>query len=182
MNAKLLGFLKLAAPQFEEKLDHHFSQAGNGKKWTKFRRDLRNKGFVEAVMKDERSDDKLRMFAQMVYLHKAGKGPSYLVKGSAGKRYSVKYHPSRDIYSCSCPDWTIVKSQHAGECKHIKEVKSQISMVKKASFALREIAGLGRAGLQSYRTEGHNEQAWHAGQVNKIHKSIARDRKLRRMV
>jgi hypothetical protein len=185
MSPGLFGLLKLAAPtatklKFQEKLDLHFDGADR-KKWPAFRRELRSKGFLEAVKKDNRADPKLKRFAEMVHLHKTGKGPTFPVKSESGKRYVVKYHPERNIYSCSCPDWTIVKSQSAGECKHIKQVKSQSSMVKKAAFALRELAGLGRAGLQSYRTESHNEQAWHAGQVNKIHKSITQDRKLRRM-
>lgn len=180
MNPGLYNLLKFAAAKPQEKLDQHFGQAG-GKRWSQFRKNLRSKGFLEAVQKDERADDKLKTFSQMVHLHKTGKGPTFSIKGSSGRQYSVKYHPNLDIYSCSCPDWTIVKSQTAGECKHIKEAKSQVSMVKKASAALRELAGLGRLGLQSYRNEKNDEQAWNVGEVNKIHHNLAVQKRLRRM-
>lgn len=173
--------LKFAGASVQEKLDQHFDTIGNGKKWATFRQNLRSKGFAAAAKDDPRADEKLKKYVEMVHLHKTGKGPTVSVKGDSGKRYAVKYHPERKMYSCSCPDWTIVKSQSNGECKHIRQVKSQSSMVKKASFALREIAGLGRAGLQAYRAEGHNEQAWNANQVNRIHSNIAKERKLRRM-
>jgi hypothetical protein len=182
MTPGLFGLLKLAAPSVQEKLDLHFDTSGDGKKWTAFRRNLRSKAFADAAKNDPRADPKLKKYVAMVHLHKTDKVPAIPVKSeTSGKTYTVKYHPSIGRYSCSCPDWTIKHSVNGKDCKHIKKLKSQSDMVKKAAMALRELAGLGRAGLQAYRTEGHNEQAWHAGQVNKIHKNLAQERKLRRM-
>lgn len=178
MSPALFKFLKLAASatsrqRVQEKLDQHFS-ATDKKRWQQFRRDLRQKSFADAVQHDDRADDKLRQYAKMVHLHKTGTGPSFPVKSdTSGRRYTVKYHPGVERYTCSCPDWTIKHTIDGGDCKHIRKLKSQVSMVKEASQALRELLGLGRAGLQVYRTEGNDEKAWHAGQVSRVHRVIA---------
>ncbi len=182
MNLGLFSFLKQAA-SVREKLDQHFDSdwSGKGKKWNAFRQNLKSKRFAEAAMSDPRADEKLKKYVEMVHLHKAGKGPTFPVKSdSSGKTYQVKYHPSIGRFTCPCLDWTIKHSIDGGDCRHIRKLKSQTAMVKAASLALREIAGLGRAGLQAYRTEGHNEGAWHAGQVTQIHRNVRQDRKLRR--
>lgn len=171
MNQKLFNFLKLASGS-QEKLNQHFSAPGDGKKWAVFRRELKSKGFVKAIESDDRADAKLKQFARMVHLHKTDKVPAFRVQGDSGKQYTVKYHPSIERYSCSCPDWTIKHSVDGGDCKHVKKLVSQVDMVKKAGLALRELAGMGRAGLQAYRTEGNRERAWHAGEVNRIHKKV----------
>ncbi len=182
MNPTLLSFLKIAAPstRAREQLDLHFT-LDDKKKWQRFRQNLRGKGFLEAVHGDERSDEKLKKFSQMVHMHKTGRGPSFDVKSdSSGKTYTVKYHPDLERFSCSCPDWTIKHTIDGGDCKHIRKLKSQSSMVKTSGLALRELFGAGRAGLQMYRTEGHHEKAWHAGEVSKIHKNVAQERALKR--
>lgn len=172
MTSKLFNFLKLAAGS-QEKLDMHFSTPGSdSKRWALFRRELKSKGFVKAIEADDRSDEKLKQYAKMVHLHKTGKGPSFSITGDTGKRYTVKYHSSIDRFTCSCPDWTIKHSVDGKDCKHIRKLQSQADMIKKAGVALRELAGFGRAGLQAYRTEGHREQAWHAGEVGRIHKKV----------
>lgn len=180
MRTGLFSFLKLAAPA-QEKLDLHFSAPGDGKKWAVFRRELKSKGFLKAVEGDDRSDDKLKLFAQMVHFHKTGKGPTFPITGDSGKRYTVKYHPSIERFTCSCPDWTIKRSTVGEDCKHIKKLKSQSQMVKEASFALRQIAAAGRMANIKRQTESNDEQSWHASQVNKIHRNIAQERKLKRL-
>lgn len=181
MNPGLFSFLKLATPKIQEKLDQHFDTSGDGKKWTAFKQNLRSKGFAEAAKSDPRADEKLKKYVEMVHLHKTGKGPTFPVKSDdSNKRYVVKYHPSVERFTCSCPDWTIKHSVDGGDCKHIKKLKSQSSMVKKAGLALREMAGLGRVLGMKARTEGNNEQAWHAGEVNRVHRNVSQERKLRR--
>lgn len=170
MNSGLFGFLKLAASA-QEKLDTHFS-GGGAKKWPSFKRSLGSKGFLKAVENDERADEKLKQYAKMVHLHKTGKGPTFPVTGDSGKKYVVKYHPSIERFTCSCPDWTIKRSVDGGDCKHIKTLKSQSAMVKQAGLALRELMGAGRLGLQKYRNVGNEEQAWHAGEVARAHKLL----------
>lgn len=177
---KLKKVEKTAAPlapseRHQEKLDSHFS-SDDPKKWRLFRRNLRAKSFAEAVAQDERSDSKLKKFSKMISLHQTGKGPTMKVQGT-GKTHTVKYHPELSRYTCSCGDWTFVKSLKPvsqADCKHIAQVKSQSSMVKKASQAwlMKQIAGAGRLGLQVARKENNEEQAWHAGEVNKIHRRV----------
>lgn len=179
MTPGLFGFLKLAAPA-QEKLDLHFSAPGDGKKWAVFKRELKSKGFLKAVESDERSDEKLKQYAKMIHLHKTGKGPTFPVAGDSGKKYTVKYHPDIERFTCSCPDWTIKRSTSGGDCKHIQKLKSQQSMVKEASFAIRQLANAARMGNMQRQTVNHEEQAWHAGQVNQMHKNVALERKLRR--
>jgi len=179
MNPGLFRFFKLAA-SVHEKLDTHFSTISDGKKWATFRRELKSKGFLKAVEDDDRSDDKLKQYSKMVHLHKTGKGPTFPVKSDdSGKTYVVKYHPDLQRFSCPCPDWTIKHTIDGGDCKHIRKLKSQASMVKEAGFALRELMGAGRLGAQLYRTDKHDTQAWNAGQVNKIHQNVAQQRRLR---
>jgi len=180
MNRGLFQLLKLAAPSIQEKLDQHFDREGDGRKWATFRNNLRSKGFANAAKSDARADDKLRRYVEMNHLHKTGKGPTVSFKGDSGKRYHIKYHESINRYSCSCPDWTIKRSTEGGDCKHISELKSQVSMVKHASLALKELAGLGRMGMMAARKESNDEGAWHAGQVNKAYKTVAMQRKIRR--
>lgn len=180
MNRGLYQLLKLAAPSIQEKLDQHFDYEGNGKKWAKFRYNLRSKGFANAAKADPRADEKLRRYVEMNHLHKAGKGPTIAFKSDSGKRYTIKYHDSIDRYSCSCPDWVIKRSTQGGDCKHIEDLKSQVGMVKSAALALRELAGLGRMGMMALHKEHNDEQAWHAGQINKVHRNVAMEKKLRR--
>jgi len=178
MNTKLFSFLKLAAPTNRERLDLHFG-SGDGKRWEKFQRALKSRGFVKAIEKDERADEKLKQYSRMVHLHKTGKGPVFPVKSdSSGKTYQVKYHSSIGRFTCSCPDWTIKHSVSGGDCKHISKLKSQSEMVKRASMAMQSIARSARMmGLQ-HRIVSNDEQAWHAGEVNKIHRRIAADRRV----
>lgn len=178
MTPALFSFLKLATVQ--EKLDTHFSSVGDGKKWAQFRRQLKSKGFLKAVEKDDRSDEKLKQFSKMVHLHKTGKGPTFPVKSDeSSKTYVIKYHPDIQRFTCPCMDWTIKHSIDGDDCKHIRKFKSQASMVKEAGLAIRELMGLGRAGAQAYRNTTNDEKAWHAGQVNQIHRGIRQERKLR---
>lgn len=176
MNTGLFHFLKIAAPTNQERLDLHFG-SGDGKKWEKFQRALKSRGFMKAVEKDERSDEKLKQYAKMVHLHKTGKGPVFPVKSeSSDKTYQVKYHPGPQRFTCSCPDWTIKHSVDGGDCKHIRKLKSQSEMVKKAALAMQTLTRSVRMlGLQ-HRAINNEEQAWHAGEVNKIHRRIAKER------
>jgi hypothetical protein len=186
MRRAFTEILKTAFPKappkvYQEKLDEHFSST-DSKKWKTFQRNLKSKSFVKAVIQDDRSDDKLKRFSQMVNMHQTGKGPSVRVPSQTdGRWYTVKYHEEPNRWSCSCPDWTYVQClKKKGNCKHIDLVTSQLSMVKKASNALlfKNLAGAGRAALQSVIAEDNNEQAWHAGGIAKAHKRLAKERKL----
>lgn len=180
MNRKLFEFIKISAAPPQEKLDDHFGSM-DSKKWSRFKRDLRSKRFVEAVKQDDRADEKLKRFAEMNHLHKTGKGPSFSMPSeSSGKKYTIKYHEGIDRYSCSCPDWAMIRSSRGGDCKHVSKLRSQLSMVKEASVAIRELAGLGRLGLRFMQTESDKEQAWHAGQINQGYRALAKEKKLRR--
>lgn len=120
---------KLApSPKHQEALDGHFSSTDTAR-WKQFRQQLRSKGFLSAVLQDSRSNAKLKRYAQMMHQHINGKGESITVPGNA-RSYTVKFHPEKDRFSCSCPDWAYKRSHKPGkyglECKHIKQVKLEL--------------------------------------------------------
>ena len=145
----------LAAPQHhQEKLDAHFS-SHEKTRWRDFRRHLRAKGFVEAVKQDDRSDDKLKRFAEMIGRHHGSKDPGVPVKGSSGKTYKVKFHEDIKRFSCNCNHWIYDLSHQTSEgadCKHIKQVKSSFQKQADMQPLLRGIRG-----LQVYSTHKDEE-------------------------
>lgn len=148
---------QVAAPAHQqEKLDTHFSSHENTR-WRDFRRNLRSRGFVKAVQQDERADEKLKRFAEMIGRHHASKDPGVPVKGSSGKTYKVKYHQDLERFSCNCNHWVYDLSHQTSadaDCKHIKQVRA--SMTKQAFQDLKPLLR-GIRGLQTYsnsQTEG----------------------------
>ena len=127
-------------PQHQEYLDDHFGVAPD---WKGFRRKLRSKSFAESVKQDPRSDRKLKRFAKMVGLRQSSKSKGVVVASDVSGTYRVRYHPQVNRMSCTCKDWTHVRSvkdRRIGDCKHIKRVKGatkeQLMRQKKASLGL----------------------------------------------
>lgn len=75
----------------QRKLNKHFGLfPPTPKQWKSFLTASKNKEFVEAVQKDLRADEKLKMFAQMVYERSKGEGTTKKLVGDKGKTYAVK--------------------------------------------------------------------------------------------
>jgi hypothetical protein len=116
-------------PKQQEMLDQHFS-TNEPSRWKGFRKAVKSKAFVNALKSDDRADDKMKRYAEAMYLHHAGKtSESFTVPGHS-KNYTVKYHSNVDRYSCSCPDWGYARSHRIDksgqDCKHIKMVKLEL--------------------------------------------------------
>lgn len=107
-------------------LEKHFSDP----RWEEFRKKLRSKTFVRAVKTDDRSDSKLKRYAEMNHRHKVDKGPIFPVPSqTSGRTYTVKYHPDLDRFSCNCGDWHYTQSHKTGknrDCKHIQMAKLEL--------------------------------------------------------
>lgn len=159
MRSGLLTFLtdmqKLAAlrsqPQHEDFLDNHFSLSPQ---WKTFKKKLRSPSFVSAVKQDTRSDDKLKRYSDANAKHLQARGvPTFVIpsRTSSGK-YSVKYHPDIDRFSCNCGDWVHTRSHQTGksqqDCKHIAQVRTKLHTTGKAPEELAKQAAMGRAALQ----------------------------------
>lgn len=119
------------APEREDQefLDEHFIKPGTDK-WKAFRKRLRSKAFVAAVKQDERSDTKLKRFSESLNRHYTGKGETFQVPSlSSARTYTVKFHPDKDSFSCSCGDWTYAQSvkKNKQECKHVLMVKRELN-------------------------------------------------------
>jgi hypothetical protein len=123
--------VKLAAiapkPAITDKLDKHFV-ATDKSKWKAFKRNLKSKQFAQAIAGDERADEKLKKYTEMMHLHLKGKGEKQTVDG-----YVIKYHPEHSRFTCSCGDWEYRKSHAGGDCKHIKKLKEESHMEKMAA-------------------------------------------------
>jgi len=124
-------------PQHQEFLDEHFSIEP---KWQSFQKKLKDKRFAEAVRQDTRSDPKLVRFSKMIGLRQQSKSKGVLVPGDTGSKHRIKYHPENSRFSCSCGDFTYVRSVKrkgsSGECKHIKRMKQGAKeMMKEKSAA-----------------------------------------------
>jgi len=122
-------------PKHQEFLDEHFSIEPQ---WKRFQKKLKNKQFSEAVRQDTRSDPKLRRFAKMIGLRQQSKSRGVKVPGDTGRKYRIKFHPENGRFSCSCGDFTYVRSVKrkgpSGECKHIKRMKQGAKeMMQKAA-------------------------------------------------
>jgi hypothetical protein len=162
-----------AAPEIQDQVDTHFSSA-DPKKWKEFRKRLRDKGFAAAVRQDERSDAKLKRFADLVGRHVSSKDPGMPVDGSEGKKYRVKYHADISRYSCSCPHWTykLAPSPGGGDCRHIEQVKGA---EKKASATItlpKAVKNLLSAGWVHAQTEKRDDQAHKARSARKAYEEI----------
>lgn len=151
----LSGIEKLAAPrsqpQHEEFLDHHFSL---NPQWKTFKGKLRSKSFVEAVRQDTRADDKLKRYSEANALHAQARGvPTFSVpSASSSRKYSVKYHAGPDRFSCNCGDWIHTRSHQSGkalqDCKHIRQVKSDLQSTGKTPNDFIKTSALGLAALR----------------------------------
>jgi len=156
----------------QELLDTHFTTEDK-KKWRTFKRALRSKKFVDAVQQDERADDKLKRYAEMLNKHQKGKGPSFSVSGQSGV-YTVKFHPDIDRFTCSCPDWSYTKSHKTDKanCKHITAVKLDLQrdgvMLEKTANLLRGVVNLYGA---SRKTEAENDKSQKAAIVANAYRS-----------
>ncbi len=118
-------------PDHQEILDKTFGSHEQSR-WRDFRRATRSKAFVNALKTDERADDKMKRYADAMYLHFAGgrKGETFTVPGKQ-KNYTVKFHAAQDKFTCSCPDWGYARSHQTNkgqqDCKHIKMVKLELA-------------------------------------------------------
>ncbi len=113
--------------EYQGFLDHHFVTPETAK-WRAFRKKLISPGFVQAVKKDDRSDTKLRRYAENNGRHMQAKGvPVYKVPSqTSSKTYTIKFHPDQQAFSCNCGDWVhkqSTKSKKDKECKHITRLK-----------------------------------------------------------
>jgi hypothetical protein len=90
--------------------------------WDNFANKTKDSSFVEAVKKDPRSGEKLKMHVDRLNQMHSGKEVAN-ISGSGGKSYTVSVLPTGD-YGCSCNDWRYKGSVNPGyACKHIKEYK-----------------------------------------------------------
>src|SRR5258708_1304420 len=116
-------------------LDEHFG-TNDTSRWSAFHKNIKSKGFREALKSDERADPKLKRFTAMMGRHHSMKG-GVKFQSPSGQAYTIKYHPDIQRYSCSCKDWVYTKSHKlrsssSTDCKHIQELKSQETLEKKA--------------------------------------------------
>lgn len=109
-------------PEHAAFLDNHF---GVSRQWSDFNKKLKSKDFQAAVVSDTRSDDKLKTFVNAIAMREQAKGPSLKAVSDTSGSYKIRYHPSADRFSCTCPDWTYKRSHDdKSDCKHIERVKS----------------------------------------------------------
>ena len=141
MEPGLFSFHKMAAEQVSQKhtdkLDEHFG-GSDPQRWRNFRRGLRTKGFVKAVQQDDRADDKLKRFAEMVGRHYSARDPGVPVKGSTGKTYHVRYHEDLGRFSCGCNHWIYDLSHQTkkdADCRHISQVRAGLGSTSKEKQA-----------------------------------------------
>lgn len=128
-------FIKIAgaAERAAEKVDAHLQKPD----WKAFQKALGSKSFQDAVLKNSKSDEKLKLYAKNVgdyALSKevVGKEPSRTSK----KSYSIRKLPSGRL-GCGCNDWRYVHSIKDTDCDHIKALKAKKEeLVKRANIVL----------------------------------------------
>lgn len=155
MKPGLFSFLEkisapLAHPQHQEFLDEHFSIAPQ---WGTFKKKLKSKTFVEAVKQDTRADDKLKRYSEANGKHLQARGvPTFTIPSmSSTGKYTVKYHPDIDRFTCNCGDWVYKRSHQQRkpnkDCKHITLIKTQLKTSGRSEEDLVKKAALSRAAL-----------------------------------
>jgi len=120
--------------------EHHFM---DNKDWKGFEKNLKAKGFQNAIKEHPMSDKKLKRYVKNFggYLNSkkvVGSVPSR----TTGKVYKVKELPNGRL-ACGCKDWQYNHSHKSTDCEHIRELKQGLE--KKSSNSLLSSAARGVA-------------------------------------
>ena len=114
------------AKSYDERLTRHFAQFPFEDRWDRFIRNVRHKGFLEALKQNPKADEKLIQHAQSMHdLHHADTISTVPSQTTAGKTYDLRdlFPASKGRrYGCTCNDWRYRGSVDpvGHECKHIK--------------------------------------------------------------
>lgn len=105
-----------------KKLDSFFTAVEPKKKWDEFKENVERRSFVQKMLADPRTDQKLLVHADSMNRLATGQRLG-MVPGSAGETYEIKRLRGTAELGCTCSDWRYKKSvAPPGErdCKHIK--------------------------------------------------------------
>ena len=106
----------------EKKLDSFFTAVEPKKKWDEFKENVERRSFVQKMLADPRTDQKLLIHADSMNRLATGQRLG-MVPGSAGETYEIKRLRGTTELGCTCADWRYKKSVAPSgerECKHIK--------------------------------------------------------------
>lgn len=105
-----------------KKLDAFFTAVEPKKKWDEFKENVERRSFVQKMLADPRTDQKLLVHADSMNRLATGQRLG-MVPGSAGEMYEIKRLRGTTELGCTCADWRYKKSvapPGERECKHIK--------------------------------------------------------------
>lgn len=103
---------------------HHGAEDKN---WKAFEKNLRLKGFRNAVVLHPESDAKLKRYTKTVGDYMGSKEVVGVVPSrTRSKLYKIK-ELSNGRLGCSCKDWKYSHSHKKTDCEHIKELKQGLS-------------------------------------------------------
>jgi uncharacterized protein YbaA (DUF1428 family) len=105
-----------------KKVDAFFLSAEPKKKWDEFKENVARRSFVQKVLADPRTDQKLLVHADSMNRLATGQRLG-MVPGANGETYEIKRLRGSSELGCTCADWRYTKSvAPAGqrECKHIR--------------------------------------------------------------
>lgn len=104
------------------KVDAFFLSAEPKKKWDEFKENVARRSFVQKMLADPRTDQKLLVHADSMNRLATGRRLG-MVPGANGETYEIKRLRGSSELGCTCADWRYKKSvAPAGqrECKHIR--------------------------------------------------------------
>jgi hypothetical protein len=117
--SEIIKIAALSPAQAKERVDAHHAS----KDWDSFEKNLRLKGFRQAVLLHPESDAKLKRYTKALGEFKTSKN----IVGVVPSRTSSKLHKIKELsngrLACSCRDWQYMHSHRKTDCAHIQEFK-----------------------------------------------------------
>lgn len=108
-------------------VDSFFLSAEPKKKWDEFKENVERRSFVQRILADPRTDQKLLLHADSMNRLATGQRLG-MVPGANGETYEIKRLRGSGELGCTCADWRYKKSVAPSgdrECKHIRIFRGQ---------------------------------------------------------
>lgn len=105
-----------------KRVDAFFGAVEPKKKWDEFKENAARKSFVQKMLADPRTDQKLLIHADSMNRLATGQRLG-MVPGANGETYEIKRLRGSSELGCTCADWRYKKSvapPGQRECKHIR--------------------------------------------------------------